>query len=289
MTDLSHTLSERHTADFEMIANGGFAPLTGFQGSEDWNRVCAEMRTAAGRILADPDHPGHRSRVRRRRRGRAVQRRGQAPRSPHRRGDLRARRTPRGRAGLRHRRRGSPGGGGDLRGGRPLRRRADRGRRPSRPRGGLHAPLPDPGGVAQGLRGARLEAGRRLPDPQPDPSRPRVPDQGGPGDLRRPLHPPADRQDQGRRHPCRRADALLRGADGELLPAGPGDPRGQPLEDALRRSRARRSCTRSSAATTAAPTSSSVATMPASAITTAPTMRRRSSTTSTSPSSGSSR
>jgi sulfate adenylyltransferase len=48
MTELSHTLSERHTADFEMIANGGFAPLTGFQGSEDWNRVCAEMRTAAG-------------------------------------------------------------------------------------------------------------------------------------------------------------------------------------------------------------------------------------------------
>ena len=48
MTELSHTFSERHTADFEMIANGGFAPLTGFQGSEDWNRVCAEMRTATG-------------------------------------------------------------------------------------------------------------------------------------------------------------------------------------------------------------------------------------------------
>ena len=48
MTDLSLTLSERHTADFEMIANGGFAPLTGFQGSADWERVCREMRTAAG-------------------------------------------------------------------------------------------------------------------------------------------------------------------------------------------------------------------------------------------------
>src|ERR1044072_4745007 len=48
MTELSLTLDERHTADFEMIANGGFAPLTGFQGSADWERVCTETRTAAG-------------------------------------------------------------------------------------------------------------------------------------------------------------------------------------------------------------------------------------------------
>src|SRR6201988_3839728 len=48
MTELSLTLSERHTADFEMIANGGFAPLTGFQGSAAWERVCAGMRTADG-------------------------------------------------------------------------------------------------------------------------------------------------------------------------------------------------------------------------------------------------
>ncbi len=54
MTELSHTLSERHTADFEMIANGGFNPLTGFQGSEDWNRVCAEMRTAGGQYWPIP-------------------------------------------------------------------------------------------------------------------------------------------------------------------------------------------------------------------------------------------
>ena len=52
MTELSLTLSERHTADFEMIANGGFAPLRGFQGSEDWERVCAEMRTADVRLLS---------------------------------------------------------------------------------------------------------------------------------------------------------------------------------------------------------------------------------------------
>jgi sulfate adenylyltransferase len=48
VTELSLTLSERHTADFEMIGNGGFAPLTGFQGSADWERVCGEMRTAEG-------------------------------------------------------------------------------------------------------------------------------------------------------------------------------------------------------------------------------------------------
>jgi sulfate adenylyltransferase len=47
-TELSLTLSERHTADFEMIANGGFAPLTGFQGADDWRRVCEEMRLADG-------------------------------------------------------------------------------------------------------------------------------------------------------------------------------------------------------------------------------------------------
>ena len=48
MTELSLTLDERHTADFEMIGNGGFAPLTGFQGSADWERVCTEMRTTDG-------------------------------------------------------------------------------------------------------------------------------------------------------------------------------------------------------------------------------------------------
>jgi sulfate adenylyltransferase len=54
MTELSLTLSERHTADFEMIANGGFAPLRGFQGSADWERVCAEMRTADGEYWPIP-------------------------------------------------------------------------------------------------------------------------------------------------------------------------------------------------------------------------------------------
>jgi sulfate adenylyltransferase len=47
-TSLQLKLSERQTADFELIANGGFAPLTGFQGSDDWRRVCEQMRLATG-------------------------------------------------------------------------------------------------------------------------------------------------------------------------------------------------------------------------------------------------
>jgi sulfate adenylyltransferase len=53
-TELSLTLSERHTADFEMIANGGFDPLGGFMGSEDWGRVTEEMRLASGQYWSIP-------------------------------------------------------------------------------------------------------------------------------------------------------------------------------------------------------------------------------------------
>src|SRR3954449_7827386 len=54
MAELSLTLSERHTADFEMIGNGGFAPLTGFQGSAGWQAGCDEMRTADGQYWPIP-------------------------------------------------------------------------------------------------------------------------------------------------------------------------------------------------------------------------------------------
>ena len=47
-------LNERQTADFEMIANGGFAPLTGPQGSEDWKSVCDDMELANGEIWPIP-------------------------------------------------------------------------------------------------------------------------------------------------------------------------------------------------------------------------------------------
>ena len=53
-TELSLQLSERHTADFEMIANGAFQPLGGFLGSEDWRRVTDEMRLASGEYWSIP-------------------------------------------------------------------------------------------------------------------------------------------------------------------------------------------------------------------------------------------
>jgi sulfate adenylyltransferase len=41
-------LTARQTADFELLANGGFAPLTGFQGSAAWETVTESMRLPDG-------------------------------------------------------------------------------------------------------------------------------------------------------------------------------------------------------------------------------------------------
>ena len=41
-------LSARQTADFELLANGGFAPLKGFQGREAWETVTESMRLPDG-------------------------------------------------------------------------------------------------------------------------------------------------------------------------------------------------------------------------------------------------
>lgn len=47
-------LDERSLSDLEMIAIGGFSPLTGFMNQEDYNRVVAEMRLANGVVWSIP-------------------------------------------------------------------------------------------------------------------------------------------------------------------------------------------------------------------------------------------
>jgi sulfate adenylyltransferase len=47
-TAMSLTLSGRQTADFELLANGGLAPLRGFMGADDWRAVVEDMTLADG-------------------------------------------------------------------------------------------------------------------------------------------------------------------------------------------------------------------------------------------------
>src|SRR6188474_2470713 len=46
-TALALTLTARQTSDFELLANGGFAPLSGFMGADDWRSVCEQMQLAS--------------------------------------------------------------------------------------------------------------------------------------------------------------------------------------------------------------------------------------------------
>jgi sulfate adenylyltransferase len=46
-TALALTLTARQASDFELLANGGFAPLSGFMGSDDWRSVCERMQLAS--------------------------------------------------------------------------------------------------------------------------------------------------------------------------------------------------------------------------------------------------
>jgi ATP sulphurylase len=53
-TALKLQLTDRQTADFEMIGNGGFAPLTGPQGSDDWKSVVENMTLPNGEYWPIP-------------------------------------------------------------------------------------------------------------------------------------------------------------------------------------------------------------------------------------------
>ena len=47
-TSTELTLTPRQTSDFELLANGGFAPLRGFQGSGEWESILETMRLPDG-------------------------------------------------------------------------------------------------------------------------------------------------------------------------------------------------------------------------------------------------
>src|SRR6266516_7218083 len=53
-TGLALKLTARQASDFELLANGGFAPLRGFMGADDWSSVCDSMRLASGEYWAIP-------------------------------------------------------------------------------------------------------------------------------------------------------------------------------------------------------------------------------------------
>jgi len=50
----SHQLTDRSLHDLELLAVGGFSPLTTFMGEEDYNRVLTEMRLANGVLFPIP-------------------------------------------------------------------------------------------------------------------------------------------------------------------------------------------------------------------------------------------
>src|SRR5919201_5610498 len=53
-TVLALQLTNRQASDFELLANGGFAPLEGFMGSADHRSVCENMELTSGDIWPIP-------------------------------------------------------------------------------------------------------------------------------------------------------------------------------------------------------------------------------------------
>ena len=205
------TLSPREACDLEMIAIGAFSPLTGFMGEKDFARVCKDMRLAERHGLADPGDPV----ARRRRRGEDQE--GQKVALNDEDGDLLAVMTVTEK--YKHDK------ALEIPNVYKTEDDAHPGVKIVRKQGNFclagpidvitpnptpSSPIPPPAREdARSVRGQGLADGRRVPDAQPDPPRPRVSHQVRPGDHRRPADPPAGRRDQVRRHPRRRADGVL--------------------------------------------------------------------------------
>ena len=48
------TLNKRQECDFELLVNGGFNPLKGFLGKDDYNEVVENMRLKSGELWSMP-------------------------------------------------------------------------------------------------------------------------------------------------------------------------------------------------------------------------------------------
>ena len=147
MSDKSLTLSARQTADFELLANGGFAPLTGFQGSEDWKSRRREHDARRRRgVWPIPITLATDLECREWRRRRAQRRQRQDARPDPRQRDLRARRRAGGRARLPARpTTPTPASPRSTQEGNRCIAGAIEVDDTARPRGGVHAPLLHPG------------------------------------------------------------------------------------------------------------------------------------------------
>src|SRR5436190_5030564 len=53
-TGLALKLTARQASDFELLANGGFVPLRGFMGADDWRSSCESMRLTTGEYWPIP-------------------------------------------------------------------------------------------------------------------------------------------------------------------------------------------------------------------------------------------
>ena len=227
------TLTSREVSDLDMIASGALSPLEGFMGRDDYERVVEEMRLANGLpwslpvCLAVDAAPQRRPR---RARGRGGHARSPCSRSRRRSSTTRSARPSAASA-------------------RPTTRIPGVARlyeqKPLYLAGQVtvferpEPPFPelalDPADTRRDVRRARLEARRRLPDPQPDPPRARVPDEGRARDRRRPADPSARRRHEVGRRAGRDARRVLPRAGRELLPGRPRRRLGLPGRDALRR------------------------------------------------------